>query len=99
MATVEKPLSRQHIKRLSELRILPNLTKIPLFVAIMVALNWLAWTTDVTFVKWTAYVGIGYMWMAMVTFMHDAGHYTLFRTRWANWAFGIICMMPLMATF
>jgi len=97
--TADKPLSREDVRRLTELRVLPNLTKIPLFVAIMVFLNWAAWTTDATLVKWVAYVGIGYMWMAMVTFMHDAGHSTLFKARWANWAFGIICMMPLMATF
>jgi fatty acid desaturase len=95
----EKPLSREDVKRLTELRLFPNLVKIPLFVAIMVALNWVAWTTDMVFVKWSAYLGIGYMWMGMVTFMHDAGHNTLFKSRGANWVFGIACMMPLMATF
>jgi fatty acid desaturase len=95
----DKPLSREDVRRLTELRLMPNLVKIPLFISIMVWLNWVAWTTDVTLVKWAAYVGIGYMWMAMVTFMHDAGHFTLFRSRLANWIFGIVCMMPLMATF
>ncbi len=95
----EKPLSREDVKRLTELRAFPNLVKIPLFVAIMIALNWIAWTTDTAVIKWSAYVGIGYMWMGMVTFMHDAGHNTLFRSRLANWVFGIACMMPLMATF
>jgi len=100
MATnADKPLTRQDVQRLTQLRLLPNLIKIPLFVAIMAWLNWIAWTTDTTIIRWSAYVGIGYMWMSMVTFMHDAGHFTLFRARWANWAFGIICMMPLMATF
>jgi len=100
MATnADKPLTRQDVQRLTQIRLLPNLIKIPLFVAIMAWLNWIAWTTDTTIIRWSAYVGIGYMWMSMVTFMHDAGHFTLFRARWANWAFGIICMMPLMATF
>ena len=100
MATIaDKPLSRRDVARLTELRILPNLIKIPLFVGIMILLNWFAWTTASTIIKWAAYIGIGYVWMAMVTFMHDAGHFTLFRARWANWAFGIACMMPLMATF
>ncbi len=97
--TIDKPLSRADVKRLTEQRLLPNLLKIPLFLAIMVALNWLAWTTPSTVLKWTAYVGIGYMWMGMVTFMHDAGHNTLFRSPMANWVFGIACMIPLMATF
>ena len=95
-ANADKPLTREEVRRLTELRLMPNLVKIPLFVGIMVWLNWLAWVTDVTVVRWAAYVGIGYMWMAMVTFMHDAGHFTLFRSRLANWTFGIICMMPLM---
>jgi fatty acid desaturase len=100
MSTItDKPLSREEVKRLTELRLLPNLIKIPLFVGIMIGLNWIAWTTELTLVRWVAYVGIGYLWMSMVTFMHDAGHFTLFRSRWANWVFGIACMMPLMATF
>ena len=100
MSTIaDKPLSRNDVKRLTELRLLPNLIKIPLFIAIMIGLNWVAWTTELTLVRWIMYVGIGYLWMGMVTFMHDAGHFTLFRARWANWVFGIACMMPLMATF
>jgi fatty acid desaturase len=39
------------------------------------------------------------MWMGMVTFMHDALHYTLFRSRAANWIFGVLCMLPIFATF
>jgi fatty acid desaturase len=46
-----------------------------------------------------AYLGLGYMWMGMVTFMHDALHGTLFRSRAANWIFGVICMIPIFATF
>lgn len=95
----DKPLSREDVKRLREPRLLPNATKIPLFIGIMVFLFWLAWTTDVTLFKWTAYIGLGYMWMGMVTFMHEGVHNILFKAGWGNWAFGIICMMPLMASF
>jgi len=95
----DKPLSREDIKRLREFRTLPNLTKIPLFIGIMVFLTWVAWTTDSGFARWASYIGLGYMWMGMVTFMHDGTHNTLFKAKWANWAFGIICMIPLMASF
>jgi len=95
----DKPLSREEVKRLREFRVLPNLAKIPLFMGIMVFLTWLAWTTDSSLIKWVAYLGLGYMWMGMVTFMHDGTHNTLFKEKWANWAFSIICMIPLMASF
>jgi fatty acid desaturase len=58
-----------------------------------------AWTTDSSLVKWAAYIGLGYMWMGMVTFMHDCTHNTLFKQKCANWAFGIVCMIPLMVSF
>ncbi len=98
-AITDKPLSREDINRLKASRVLPNLTKIPLFIGIMVFSTWVAWTTDSSLVKWAAYVGIGYMWMGMVTFMHEGTHNTLFKEKWANWAFGIICMVPLMVSF
>ena len=97
--TADKPLTREQVKRLTTHKLFPNLTKIPLFIGMMVYLNWLAWTTDATIIKWSAYVGIGYLWMSLVTFMHDGAHGTLFKSNLANWAFGIICMMPLMASF
>ncbi|HHH44304.1 MAG TPA: fatty acid desaturase [Gammaproteobacteria bacterium] len=95
----DKPLSREDVKRLKELRTLPNLTRIPLFMGLMAFLTWVAWTTDSGISRWGAYIGIGYLWMSMVTFMHDGTHNTLFRHRWANMAFGILCMIPLMASF
>ena len=95
----DRPLSREEVKRLREQRVLPNLIKIPLFAGIMGFLTWVAWTTDSGPGRWAAYIGIGYLWMGMVTFMHDGTHNTLFKEKWANWAFGIICMIPLMASF
>jgi fatty acid desaturase len=49
--------------------------------------------------RWSAYVGLGYLWMGIVTFMHDATHNTLFEKTWKNWAFGVVAMIPLMASF
>jgi fatty acid desaturase len=79
--------------------LLPNLWKIPLFSGLMVGLCLVAWNADSPLVLWTAYIGLGYMWMGMVTFMHDALHYTLFRNRALNWIFGMLCMVPIFATF
>ena len=95
----DRPLSREEVKRFRELSLLPNLTKIPLFLGIMAFLTWVAWTTGSGLARWAAYIGIGYMWMGMVTFMHDGTHNTLFKKKWANWTFGIICMIPLMVSF
>ena len=92
-------LARDDLERMRAFRILPNLTKIPLFVAFMVVLSWLAWQTDSTLVLWSAYIAIGYLWMSMVTFMHDATHNSLFPSRAANWVFGIITMIPIFASF
>jgi fatty acid desaturase len=92
-------LSKSDLDRLRTFRILPNLTKIPLFIALMVGFGYVAWTTESTALRWAMYIASGYMWMGMVTFMHDALHYTLFRNKLANWVFGILCMLPIFATF
>jgi len=92
-------IARGDLARLRQLRLLPNLVKIPLFFALMAAFGLLAWQADSPAVLWAAYIGLGYMWMGMVTFMHDALHYTLFRHRLSNWAFGVLCMVPIFATF
>ncbi len=85
--------------RLTTQRIGPNLVKIPLFVALMLGFGWLAWTTNSTLLLWTAYLALGYLWMSIVTFMHDATHHTLFRRPWLNTLFGVIAMVPIFASF
>src|SRR3546814_3322780 len=78
---------------------LPTHAKILLFISIMIGLGAIAWTSDSAWVRWMAYIGLRYMQMGMVTFMHDATHNVLFEPRWENWAFGIIAMTPLPASF
>ncbi len=92
-------IPRHELDQLREMRLLPNLTKIPLFVGLMVGLSWVAWNSDNPWVLVPVYIALGYLWMGMVTFMHDALHHTLFRSKAANWAFGILCMLPIFATF
>jgi fatty acid desaturase len=92
-------ISREDLNRLKTFRILPNLIKMPLFFGLMVLLTWVAWNTESSVIKWAAYLSLGYLWMSIVTFMHDATHNTLFEKPWKNWAFGIISMIPLMASF
>ena len=100
MSSSAKPrIARDDLTRLRAFRTLPNLTKIPLFVALMVALTWLAWFTPSTVLRWSAYIALGYLWMGMVTFMHDATHDVLFRNRTAGWLFGIVTMIPIFASF
>ena len=96
---VSPQIAKSDLDRLRQFRLLPNFTKIPLFVGLMVALCVIAWNTSSTVVLVAAYIGLGYLWMGMVTFMHDALHYTLFRSKAANWIFGVVCMIPIFATF
>ena len=99
MSRCTPSIAKCDLDRLRQFRVLPNLWKIPLFIGLMAGLGVIAWNADSRFVLWSAYIGLGYMWMGMVTFMHDALHHTLFRSRAANWVFGILCMLPIFATF
>jgi len=92
-------IERCELDRLRTFRVLPNLTKIPLFLGLMAGFTYLAWIADNWPMQWLMYIAIGYLWMGMVTFMHDALHHTLFKSRALNWAFGILCMLPIFATF
>ncbi|HWL64285.1 MAG TPA: fatty acid desaturase [Steroidobacteraceae bacterium] len=92
-------IPREELDQLREFRLLPNLTKIPLFVGLMAGLTWVAWNSDNPWLLVPLYIALGYLWMGMVTFMHDALHHTLFRSKAVNWAFGILCMLPIFATF
>jgi fatty acid desaturase len=92
-------LSRCELDALREFRLLPNLTKIPLFLGLIAGLTWMAWHSWNPWVLVPLYIALGYLWMSMVTFMHDALHHTLFRSKAANWVFGILCMLPIFATF
>jgi fatty acid desaturase len=92
-------IARSDLDALREFRLLPNLTKIPLFTGLMVLGTWIAWNSYDPRVLVPVYIALGYLWMSMVTFMHDALHHTLFRSKAANWAFGILCMLPIFATF
>ncbi len=92
-------ISREELDQLREFRLLPNLTKIPLFIGLMALFTWMAWRSDNPWLLVPLYIALGYLWMSMVTFMHDALHHTLFRSKAVNWAFGILCMLPIFATF
>ncbi len=73
--------------------------KIPLFYAMIVGAGYVAWNTEQTWVRWLMYGGIGYLWMSIVTFMHDCTHSVLFKKKWKNWAFGIFSTLPIIVTF
>jgi len=92
-------ISRADLARLRTLRVLPNLLKLPLFIALMAMLGWSAWTTGSVALRWLDYIAIGYLWMSIVTFMHDATHNAMFTSRALNLAFGIVMMIPIFASF
>jgi len=73
--------------------------KILLFYALLCGFGYLAWTTTNPWGRWVMYLGMGYLWMSSVTFMHDSTHEVLFRARWKNWAFGVFSTIPIIITF
>lgn len=91
-------ISSVELKQLYQHRRIPNL-KIPLFYGIWIALGIIAWNSSHWALTWLCYLGMGYIQMGIVTFMHDCTHSTLFKARWKNWAFGIFAMIPLIISF
>src|SRR5262245_66643542 len=76
----------------------PNL-KILLFYLLLLAAGYLAWTATSLWLQLAMYVCMGYLWMGIVTFMHDAMHDILFAARWKNWAFGLFPLIHLVVTY
>lgn len=76
----------------------PNL-KILLVYGLLGVAGALAWTTPSTPLRIGLYICIGYLWMSVVTFMHDASHGVLFRASWKNWLFGFFSTIPILITF
>src|SRR3546814_15670664 len=52
-----------------------------------------------TLVRSLDYAAFGYLWMSIVTIMHDATHDALFTSKGLNLAFGIVMMIPIFASF
>ncbi len=76
----------------------PNL-KILLVYALLGLSGYLAWTTEFVALRFGLYACMGYLWMSVVTFMHDASHGVLFRASWKNWLFGFFSTIPILITF
>ncbi len=89
-ATVLRDLYRQDWR--------PNL-KILLIYGLLGAAAVLAWHAHETPWRFGLHVAMGYLWMSVVTFMHDASHGVLFRAPWKNWAFGVAATIPIAITF
>lgn len=92
-------LSQDQLRELCQFRPGMTIAKIVLFVALLVAASVVAWQIRSGPIVWIAYLCAGYLWMSIVTFMHEAVHHTLFKQRWQNWAFGVIALIPLMVSF
>lgn len=91
-------ISRVELKELYRQNSWPNL-KIPLVYALLIAAGYLAWATPSLWLRWLLYACMGYLWMSVVTFMHDCVHGVLFKARWKNWTFGIFSTIPIIITF
>ncbi|MDN5874300.1 MAG: fatty acid desaturase [Sinobacteraceae bacterium] len=74
-------------------------SKFGLMLVLMAILGTLAWASPSAWVDWPCYVTLGYLWMSIVTFMHDATHDALLVRPWHNWAFGIASMLLLPVSF
>lgn len=76
----------------------PNL-KILLIYGLLGLAGTLAWNTSSTPLRFGLYACMGYLWMGVVTFMHDASHGVLFRAPWKNWLFGFASTIPIVISF
>ena len=99
MSTLKRPLSREELRQFMVRRPALTTTKFLGVVLAMVGLTWVAWNARSPWIDWPAYIALGYLWMSVVTFMHDATHDSLFKHKWRNMAFGIVTMVPLMVSF
>jgi fatty acid desaturase len=77
----------------------PHNLKILLVTGMLIGFSYIAWNTPNFWLRWLLYGAIGYLWMGIVTFMHDCAHDVLFKARWKNWAFGFLSTLPLLVTF
>jgi len=77
----------------------PRNLKIFVIYGMLVGCGVLAWNAESPWIVWPAYLAMGYLWMSVVTFMHDCTHLILFKKRWKNWAFGIFSTVPILVTF
>jgi len=75
-----------------------NLKIFPIY-GLLVACGVIAWNAESQWVTWSAYACMGYLWMGVVTFMHDCTHQVLFEKKWKNWVFGIFSTVPIFVTF
>jgi len=91
-------ISRSLLKELYHQTSWPNL-KIPLIYALLISAGYLAWTTPSLWLRWLLYGAMGYLWMSVVTFMHDCVHGMLFKADWKNRAFGMFSTVPIIITF
>jgi fatty acid desaturase len=77
----------------------PHNLKIFLIYGALITCGVIAWRSSNPWIVWPTYVAMGYLWMGVVTFMHDCVHLVLFKNRWKNWAFGIFSTLPILITF
>jgi fatty acid desaturase len=91
-------ISPTHLRELYQHVWYHNL-KIPLSYSMLIGCGYVAWNTSSPLVEWLMYGAMGYLWMSIVTFMHDCTHSVLFKARWKNWAFGVFSTLPIIITF
>lgn len=73
--------------------------KILLFYLLWGALGYFATLTSSWLLSLIAYIGIGFIMLGILTFMHDAVHGILFRNKRANELVGNLMMLPFWGTF
>ncbi len=97
--TNDKRLTPEQLQSLTGFRPVMTTAKILLFFALLATVTALAWQSQSELTDWLAYAAAGYLWMSIVTFMHEATHNILFEAKWKNWAFGVVTMIPLMVSY
>src|SRR3546814_2116301 len=81
MTRLRPQVPREDLMRLMQFRPYHTHAKILLFISIMIGLGAIAWTSDSAWVRWMAYIGLGYMQMRSEE--HTSELQSLMRTSYA----------------
>ena len=95
-AMKEGALSRRELKELMKRSDVPGLLHFGMFVIVLIGTGTLIWLSFGTFWIVPAMFLHGVVWVHHFALQHECVHYTAFKTRWLNEAFGNYCGFAIM---
>jgi fatty acid desaturase len=99
MLTVGKPLDQFNLTELSQVRVWPFLSRVLVFLALVVGLSALALLSPSRIVAFLAMVLLGLVYAHGVELQHQALHNTAFPSKFWNRAVGFFLGLPLLVSY